>query len=386
MKYDVVVVGAGPAGSSVAKRCAQHSLSVLVAEKRQEVGVYKRCGEGLSNNAVKRLGLKIPKNCIRQKIRGAHIYAPNGKCVEIEYKGSEGYVLERKMFDKWLAEEAVRAGATIRAKTNAVELLKDGRKISGILASTMEGMESIEANVVVAADGVESEMARKAGLYKAKNPMLVDSGFQYEMCGIDIEPNVIELFVGNEIASRGYCWIFPKGKDVANVGVGILGNSTQTAKHYLDRFIESKENLRKGSVLEVNAGCVPVGGFLKNMVSNGLVAVGDAANQVNPLHGGGIAESITAGIIAGNVIKKAHDKRDFTARILSEYNNIWWKERGNSLKKVEKVREMFEKMSDEKMNRLADVLQGEDLYDLAHGKNIIKLAKILVKYKAKAFF
>ncbi len=386
-KYDVVVVGAGPAGSSCAKHCAENGLSVIVLEKRPEVGAPKRCGEGLSDNAVKRLGLNIPKNCIRQKIHGAHIYAPNGKKIKIKYKGSDGYILERKMFDKWLAEEAARAGARIKTKANVTYLIREKNNICGVVAETMEGRKEIKANVVVAADGVESEIAKKAGLYKAKNPSVVDSGFQYEMCGIDVKhPDAIELFVGSEIAPRGYVWIFPKGKDVANVGIGILGTNTETAKKYLDEYIEKDDNLNRGSIIEVNAGCVPVGGFLKNMVADGLVAVGDAANQVNPLHGGGIAEGITAGRIAADVIKKAHDKKDFSAKTLSEYNKRWWKERGNKLQKVEKVREMFEKMSDEQMNRLADALEGEDLYDFAHGNNVIKLAKTMLKYGTKGWF
>ncbi len=379
---DVIVVGAGPAGCSTAERCAKHGLDVLVVEKRQEIGAPKRCGEGLSDNAVKRLGLKIPAACIRQKIKGANIYAPNGKCVEIKYRGSDGYIIERKMFDKWLAEQAVRQGAMIITKCSAADIVKENGAVKGIVADTMDGRETMQTNIVVAADGVESQIAKKAGLYKAKTPALVDSGFQYEMCGIDINHEVIELFTGNEIAVRGYVWIFPKGRDIANVGIGIAGAHTGVAKAYLDKFIESKPWLKKGSILEVNAGCVPVGGFLKNMVANGLVAVGDAANQVNPLHGGGIAESITAGRIAGDIIKKAHDKKDFSVRTLSEYNKRWWKERGNSLAKVEKVREIFEKMTDEQMNMLANELEGENLYNLAHGKNVLKIAKLMVKYKA----
>jgi digeranylgeranylglycerophospholipid reductase len=179
-------------------------------------------------------------------------------------------------------------------------------------------------------------------------------------------------------------WVFPKGKDIANVGIGISGiGYEKTAKQYLDNFILSKPELNKGSIIEVKGGCIPVGGFLDNMVSNGLVGVGDAVNQVNPIHGGGIAESIKAGRIAADVIAKVVKKNDVSAKALSEYNKIWWKECGERLKKVEKIREMFEKMSDDEMNDLAEVLSGQDLVDLTHGKNYTKLAKLYMKYKAK---
>jgi len=383
-KYDVVVVGCGPAGASTAKRCAENGLDVLVLDRNQEIGTPVRCGEGLSDNAVKTLGLKIPSSCIAQKIKGAIVYAPNGKRVEIKYKGTNGYTLERKAFDKWLAFEASRAGARIIAKTNVYDIIMNNTTVSGVKAKIFDKDKSIESKVVVAADGVESMIMRKAG-FKAKNPRFVDTGYEYEMSDIDMEdPNMIILYFGSRIAPRGYVWVFPKGKDVANVGIGINSmGGEKTAKQYLDDFILSKPELSKGSIIEVKGGCIPVGGFLDNMVSDGLVGVGDAVNQVNPIHGGGIAESIKAGRIAADVIANAIKKNDVSAKTLSEYNKIWWKDCGQRLKNVEKVREMFEKMSDAEMNDLAEVLSGEDLVNFSHGKNYAKLAKIYMKFKAK---
>jgi digeranylgeranylglycerophospholipid reductase len=382
---DVIVVGAGPAGTSTAEECAKHGLDVLILERNQEIGTPVRCGEGLSDNSVKRLKLKIPSNCIAQRIRGAEIYAPNGKRILIQYEGTDGYILERKMFDKWLAKKAAKAGARIICRANVVDVLRKGKQISGVKVKTMDGEKTIESKVVVGADGVESIVARKAGLKTNKKPMLVDSGFEYEMSNIDIEnPELISLFFGTDIAPRGYVWIFPKGQNTANVGVGIGGTGyAKTAKDYLDEFISNNPGLKKGAILEVKGGAIPVGGFLKNMVMDGLVVVGDAANQVNPIHGGGIAESITAGRILGPVISEAIKSGDVSSEALKKYNEIWWKERGNMLTKVEKVRQVFEKMTDEQMNNLIDVLSGEDLYDLAHGKGLIKLSKIFIKYKMK---
>jgi digeranylgeranylglycerophospholipid reductase len=169
------------------------------------------------------------------------------------------------------------------------------------------------------------------------------------------------------------------------VGIGIGGmlGGVNTAKKYLDAWIKTMPGLMKGSIIEVNGGCIPVGNFMKSMVSDGCLGVGDSVNQVNPIHGGGIAESIKASRIAADVLAKAVKSGNVSAAGLEEYNKRWWEERGDSLKNVEKVREMFEKMSDEEMNDLAEVLSGEDLVDLAHGKNFAKLAKIYAKYKMK---
>lgn len=383
-KYDVVVVGSGPAGSSAAKQCAEFGLDVLVLDRNQEIGTPVRCGEGLSENSVKTLGLKIPSTCIAQKITGAVVFAPNGKQINVEFDMTSGFVLERKIFDKWLASEASRGGARVMAKSNVYDIIMNNSFVTGVKATILDKDTRIDSKVVVAADGTESMIMRKAG-FRAKNPKFVDSGFQYEMANINLEhPNKIVLYFGTKTAPRGYVWIFPKGKDIANVGIGISGMGHEhTAKEYMDKFILSNENLNKGSIIEVNGGAIPVGGFLKNMVSDGLLGVGDAVNQVNPIHGGGISESIKAGRIAGEVIADAIKKNNVSANGLSDYNKRWWKECGERLKKVEKVRELFEQMNDDNLNDLAEVLSGEDLVDLSHGKNYARLAKLYMKYKAK---
>ncbi len=379
-EWDVIVVGAGPGGSAAAKRCAELGLHTTMLEKRHAVGL-KCCGEGLSAEAVKSLGQKIPQNCIAQTIDGAIIYAPNGKKIVIDYDKTAGFVLERKRYDKWLAEEAARAGAHVQTKTAVTGIRKKNNFVVGIKAEFEGEKFSVGSKVVVAADGVESKVARWAGLNTTNKLVNIDSGYQYEMVDIELEDqHKIILYFGNKIAPRGYLWCFPKGEDRANIGIGIGGiGYEKTAQQYLDEWIASMPSLRKGSITEVNSGGIPVGGFLENMVMNGLVVVGDAAHQVNPIHGGGMKEAAIAGKIAGRVIAECIRKGNVSASALAKYNDIWWKERGEHLKKVEKLRQVVEKLSDENFNMLADALNGEDLVGFTRGSGFGKLAKILMK-------
>jgi len=377
---DIIIVGGGPGGSATAKFLAERGYDVILYEKRQEIGAPKRCAEGISLGGLERLKLNPPANCIRQKINGARIYAPNGKFIEIDYGKDSGYILERKIFDKWLAEEAARKGAKIQAKTYIKEVLKEDGKIVGVKGEFIGKEFSEKCKVLVAADGVESKISKIAGLNTTCNPLLVDSGIQFEMTGIEIEdPKKIYLYFGNKIAPRGYLWLFPKGKDVANVGIGIIGNSEVPAINYLKKFIESKSELRKGSILEVNAGGIPVGGFLKKMTLDNFLVVGDAAHQVNPIHGGGIYEAQFAGRIAAEVIDEALQKRDTSEKQLNKYNIEWWKQRGIYLRKVEKLREVVEKLSDDDFNYLAENLTGEDLINFSRGSGLKTLGKLLMK-------
>ncbi|RLI99511.1 MAG: hypothetical protein DRP03_03335 [Candidatus Aenigmatarchaeota archaeon] len=378
-RYDIVVVGVGPAGSSVARVCAENGLNVLAIEKRQEIGSPKRCGEGLSKSSAERMGIEVKEWWIRQTIYGASVYAPNGKCVRIDYEGPEGWVIERKLFDKFLATEAANAGAKIIAKAEAIGVERDK---DGIKVKIKRGNELryVHTKILVACDGIESKIARMMGMNTALKLIDTASAVQYEMANVDIDEDRIELYFGNNIAPGGYVWIFPKGKRVANVGIGVRAPmAKKRAIEYLNEFIAKHEGLANGSIIEVNAGGVPVGGFIKDMVMDNFMVVGDAAHQVNPIHGGGIAEAYIAGRIAGNVASDAIRKGDCSAKTLSKYNKIWWSERGNKLSRILKLRKVVESLSDSELNWLAEYLKGEDLVRLARSSGLKRLAMILMK-------
>lgn len=379
MEYDVIVVGAGPGGSNAAKAAAEEGLDVLLMEKRQEIGSPKRCGEGFSVGGMKNIGVTPDPKWAVNEIRGASVYAPNGKRVSVRYPDTIGYVLERKMFDKHLAMNAARAGAKVLAKTVAQELIMEDGYARGVRYSRFNEDREAKAKVVIAADGVESKIARMAGVNTTNKLIDIDAGFQYEMV-VDLEePDMLELFFGSGMAPRGYVWIFPKGKDVANVGIGIGGNAKGIAKKYLDAFIEGRADLRRGSIIEVNAGGIPVGDPIEKLAANGLMIVGDAAHQVNAIHGGGIHEASVAGRIAGKVAAEAIESGDVSEARLMDYDRRWRAERGKILHRIVKLRQAIEKLSDNDLNMLAEHVTGEDMVDFANGRNFMKLAKIMMK-------
>ena len=379
-EYDVVVIGAGPSGSNAAKAAAERGARVLLIEKRQEIGAPKRCGEGISARGLRELGIEPSPRWALNEIMGAHIYAPNGKRVSVRYKEVGGYVIERKMFDKFLAMEAARAGAKVVAKAQATGLIIEDGFVKGVKIRWLDEDIEVRCKVVIAADGVESQVARWAGINSTHKLRDIDSAFQYEMVVELEEPDMLELYFGNKIAPRGYVWIFPKGKDVANVGIGIGGDiKGVTAKELLDKFIKNHEKLKKGSIIEVNSGGVPVGKPLDKLVSNGLMIVGDAAHQVNAIHGGGVYEGSIAGRIAGEVCAKAIEKGDVSEKALREYEIRWREKRGEALMRIYKLRQAIELLSDEDLNMLADNLSGEDIIELTKGKRFEKLVEVLMK-------
>ena len=382
-EFDVIIVGAGPAGLRAADRLAKANLKVLCLDKKQEIGVPKRCAEGLGLGWFKRLGLTPDPKWAVQEIRGAALYAPSGKVVEMRFPETNGFVLERRVFEKYLAAQAAENGALIKTKADAFEFERTGGKVN---VKVREGSEVVgySAKLIFACDGVETLTARRLGVNTTIPLADYDSGYQYEMANIDFEnPDLINIFFGLEVAPRGYCWIFPKGEHQANVGIGIGGTSEKTAKHFLDKFVDSQPGLKKGSIIEVNCGCVPVGAFLDDMTADNLLIAGDAAHQVNPIHGGGIGLAMEGADIASDVAIKAFKENDFSHDFLKQYNGLWYETRGNKLKAVLKKRHMFENLKDKDFETLAANISGEDVMKLSAG-DLVEAAKVVSKKLIKS--
>jgi len=373
---DAIVIGAGPAGTACAKKLAEAGFSVKVYDKRPEIGSPKRCGEGLSEASQQFVG-KIPERCIAQRIKGARLYAPDGRYLDaILTEG--GFVLERKVFDKWMAEEAIKAGASVQANTFVSSLLKNDKDCyTGVKGEFMGNEFEEKARIVVCATGAESPLRNQAlGVFSKIT--LIDSCIQYEMTNVDMVPDMIHIYLSGVLAPRGYVWVFPKGEHRANVGLGIVPQEKKPGE-YMQQFFKEHPEISKGSIIEVNAGCVPVGGMVKDMVANGFVLCGEAANHVNPIHGGGIKEAVISGQMAADVIAECLRKNDVSKKALSKYNDDWWELRGNHLKRVEKLRETLEKLSDQDLNDLVDALKPEDIIEFARGAKLSVLAKVLMR-------
>lgn len=377
-RYDVIIIGAGPAGTITAKKCSEYGLKVLVLEKRPEIGAPKRCAEGIGHQDLERLGYTGKEQFIAETIDGGLFITPDGSSIELP-GGQGGYVLERKVFDKYLAYAASKAGAKIYTKADAFDLIRTDGIISGVKVNYNGEQKDIYGKMIVAADGVESKISRIAGLATGNTVHTLEAGYQYEMANIEInDPHKLYFYVGNSIAPGGYIWIFPKGNHIANVGICIGSNHAKTAKYYLDSWIDNNPEIKKGSIIEENSGAIPVGGFLRIMTTDNFLAVGDAAHQVNPLHGGGLAESSFSAEIASSVIKQALHSCDTSGAALDTYNTLWWEKRGKKLQDVEKVVNIYRRVHDSDLNMIAKAFSGQDIVDLAGGKTH-KLLKILVK-------
>ncbi|MFH1117207.1 MAG: NAD(P)/FAD-dependent oxidoreductase [Pseudomonadota bacterium] len=354
--YDVVVVGAGPAGSTAAYITAKAGLSTLLTEKRQEIGSPVRCAETISRVKLPEF-VKPESQWISNVVHAARIVAPDGNAVDVvRHKNhEEGFVLNRKVFDRRLAELAALAGAHVRVKTRVVGLHMDGDKVTGVRIRSGGSDEEVQARIVIGADGVESQVGRWAGLPSGPGLSDISVCVQYVMTGVEIEDeDHLHIYLGSEISPGGYAWAFPKGSKAWNIGLGIRplvsGAQGRTAKYYLDTFVARKF---PGAVpVSLVMGAVPIDGRLFRISGNGVMLVGDAAHQVNPLTGSGITNGMRCAVMAGETAVAACSRGDVSEKELSQYDRRYRKDLGRKFKALARVRDAMSLLTDEDLNRI----------------------------------
>ncbi|NIM92258.1 MAG: geranylgeranyl reductase family protein [Anaerolineales bacterium] len=359
-KYDAVVVGAGPGGSTAARTMAEAGLSVLLLEKRQEIGSPVRCAEGIGQEQLTSF-IEPDPSWIAAEVDKAEITSVKGdERNTIQGSGGSGYILERRIFDRVLAEMATDAGVHVMVKTPATALLMEEGRIRGVRIrdcfSQGNAEIDIEARLIIAADGIEAQVGRWAGLdlqLPLEDTMVCA---QFLLANIDIDPTCTYYEINHDIAPGGYAWVFPKGDGKANVGLGVQADLWEefadqnpecrrighgTVLGFLTRYIESNPRLERGNPVTLITGNVPVNPLSSNILADGLLIVGDAARQVDPLTGGGIYTAMTAGQLAGQVAAGALSANDTSARFLKKYQEGWDQSEGRKLKRNARLRHKF---------------------------------------------
>jgi digeranylgeranylglycerophospholipid reductase len=324
-------------------RAAELGLSVLLLEKRQEIGSPVRCAEGVPHLSLVDFLEPDPVWISMQVDRAQIVARMDGQEVERwQGSGGLGYVLERRVFDRMLAEQAARAGAEVRVKAEVTGLLQDWGQVRGVTVRWQGRPTEIEAGIVIAADGVESRLGLWAGLDTQITLQDTMVCAQYLLAGIDWDPSCLGYWIDEEIAPGGYAWVFPKGDGRANVGLGIQADlARETALIYLDRFVEREPALAPGSPVTLVAGNVPVSSPTRQLVADGLMLVGDAARQVDPLTGGGIINAMSAGRMAAQVAAGVLATGDTRAGALAGYPEWVGQRMAKNLARNYRLRQRF---------------------------------------------
>jgi len=366
---DVVIVGAGPAGSTAARYASESGLRTILIEKKAEIGSPLRCAEGISKKWLSRVNIVPDRKWICADIMGMRIRTSSGSTFVSDERGDDGtgrgYVLDRHLFDKMLAEKAAASGTTIMMRTSCRGVIREKGRLVGIKADRMGSPIEIYARCVIAADGFESQVARWAGLDTTLPDKDIDTCVQYRMINVSVDREYCE-FIAGSCAPGGYIWIFPKGKGIANVGIGIQASKASAGdpKRYLDEYISKDDRLKDGQVLEVAGGAVSTVPGAERVVSDNLMLIGDAARFINPVTGGGIHEACISGMLASQVLKKCIDSNDLSESALKEYEIKWREEVQERFDRNYRIKNWFSETSDETLENVVSILNEAGLKKL----------------------
>jgi len=372
LNYDVLVIGAGPAGSSAARYASRFGLKTLMVEKRPDIGSPVRCGEGISKAWMPEVDLKPEAHWISDEVKGARIYGPSEKKPIMLTAGSAGnevgFVIERDKFDKHIAALAASEGSDVWVKSPAVGIIKEGNRIVGARIRHNAEIIDVKAKIVIAADGFESEFGRWAGLKSlilAKNDII--SAIEYRMINVDSNEDYTDFYLGS-IAPAGYLWVFPKGPHEANVGIGVTITKMKDrwdVKNYLDNWINSHPGYKKGKIIQEITGGVSVNKVRDKMTMPGLMVVGDAARLIDPITGGGIANGLISGKYAAQVAKKAIDANDFSEDMMGNYDAMVKEKFERKHLRNWFAKEKLGTLSDDTLDKLVDVISGVKINEIS---------------------
>ena len=291
MKYDIVIIGAGPAGSLAARTAAAAGLKTLLIEKRSRVGWPVRCGEGVSPQTCQAVGVTVKQY---HYVESTDFVSPGGTRIRLS---TPCYLINRAQFDQDLADHAVQHGAELWLNARATRLVP--RKQGFAVAVERNGKTVVlSPKVIIAADGVESEIARMAGKPALKLSE-VGTAAAVVVEGLTPEPEaMLQHYFGDP--SFGYFWAFPKGRGLANIGVGwIAGKSTRVKPIDVLRQKLSTPEYKKAKILHYTSGAVPMTRRLRPLHEKNVLFVGDAARLSNPIIGDGMTPALLSGVLAG---------------------------------------------------------------------------------------
>jgi geranylgeranyl reductase family protein len=332
--YDVVVIGAGPAGLRSARLCEQAGLNVLVLEKKPEIGLPVQCSGLLSKN-LDRL-VRPPENCIEHRVKGAVIHGPGGKELRLEKPGTAAYVIDREGLDKHLAKQLK---SEIRIDTSLERLGFDKE----VRLSTNKG--EFKAKAVVGCDG-PSSVVRKH--FKVRPHEILQG-----IIAIGKEPDksrFVEMWLDRGICD-GFLWRIPRGKSVE---YGMLGSKVNF--NQLEGFFGLAGNLEK------RAGLIPIGPC-KSSFERALL-VGDAAGQTKPWSGGGVIYGLICANHAARTLSEALESNDLSEKRLAGYEKAWKAELDRPICMGMMFRELFKEMDEKQLGQLFDRFVSVDLNKL----------------------
>ena len=336
IKYDVMVIGAGPVGIYASIRIAEAGFRVLAIEEDAQVGKPRFCTGLISKEAFDQF--LLPEGAIEEEFNFATIFSPSGLKLRLKSK-SPVYATDRTTFDQGLYHRAKEAGVKFLLNCRCLALKVNNDFAEARVAALGASERTIKAEAIILATGIKYSLHKFVGL--TLPPDFLDCS-QVQTAGRPMEG--IEIYLGNSIAPRSFAWVVPLKKNELRIGMSTYQNSASFLKTLLKKLsLKGDFNIMRRPI--------PLG-TIKNTYTDRVLVVGDAAGQVKPTTGGGIYFGLLCADLAAKTIIDAFKAGDFSKKFLRRYEINWKKRIEFDLTMGLYLRKLIADFSDEQIEKL----------------------------------
>jgi geranylgeranyl reductase family protein len=353
--YDVIVVGAGPAGGFTAGAISKRGFDVALLEEHHEIGKPVQCAGLVTHRVFDLLGFKCG---VLTEVKGAVVHSPSNRSLTFDAKNTKACVIDRTAFDEKIVENSINSGSELILGANVIDVLRQDNKMK-IKVKENGTPSELTCRLVIGCDGVRSTVARKLG-FPRPNEFL--SGFGAECFGVqESDQKFVDIFVGNNIAPGFFAWIIPTDSG-ARIGLCTYKGG-QSPRHYFNNLLKNpavKEKLGAPKIESYISGLIPIGP-MKKICGDGVMLVGDAAAQIKPLSGGGIYLGLLCGNHCADVAVKSLEKDDFSEKSLKEYPKLIQQDVGKEIKRANQLRKIYTELKDKHLEEGFDILNDEKI-------------------------
>jgi digeranylgeranylglycerophospholipid reductase len=375
LEYDACIIGGGPVGGYIAGKISKNKFRVAIIEKNKEIGIPINCA-GLITPRVFDL-LDIKKDAIiKNNIKGANIHSPSGKILKIGGNKLHAYAIDRSKFDKEIIKKAKEKGAEVFLENN----LLSAQKIDEHIEIKTSKKLDFKCNLLIGADGPYSKVRDRFAFPEPKEFL---RGIGAELDGSNLDPDFVEIFLGNKIAPGFFAWIIPINENgsKARAGLCISRASPKFPKYYFSNLLRTKmtsDLIRNAKITKQFGGVIPLGALKRTYDSNVLLA-GDAAAQVKPTSGGGIYTGILCAKHCSKVSIEAFEKNNFSSQFLKKYHKIWSTDIGKELNLGMKFRKIFKHFTDRHFDKYIEKFQNQKIGEIINKYGDIDYPSKLIK-------
>jgi len=373
--YDVGIVGAGPIGGYIASELSKDYNSIALIEQHNTIGKLMNCAGLITPRVFEKFS--IPRDrIIQNEIKGAHIHSPTGNTLTIGGDRVHAVSINRTLFDQYFSKKAEKQNTSLflKEKILSIQTEKDYVEL------TTSKNNKISCKCLIGADGPYSKVRDVCGFPQPKEFL---RGIGAIVDNMSLDPNFVEIFVGERIAPGFFAWMIPINNDgtKARIGLCIPKNNKKSPNYFFKRMFKefpTAAYLKKAVVEQKNGGTIPLGS-LSQTVKHNIVLVGDAAAQVKPTSGGGIYPGLLCASHCIQSVKKAFNSNGFNPEILQEYHQEWKNDIGRELSMGMQFRKLYTKLSDKEFDKYINKFNQPSIIKIISEKGDIDYPSALLR-------